>query len=626
MTTLQLGSFKNLDDMNRQLTNYKQLLQAQIRNAKRNEDLFSHAFDTENKSIPLVQPMQYKNAEQEESDKNLQYQKAFQMIQNLFKYPSDAKSVMDSLSENYNLSDVNRFFPTFLGELKTTNLTPRYFLSQWDRFYTRLQSQGDNLIQVGIQDDRARYFLQQDANKILKFVKSEGNLTPLQLRQVQRKLNERIQKIGLGEIKEDTDIKNFSNAVDEYNKGAYKIIPEGETLEEKKSSIQEQQSQFATRIIDDIVRNLGVSTGIVQKIKTGPAIKLQEQIKERVEERVKEGEVGQRLQPIIELRDIIERRLERSKKKILKSIEKWESKSFDPTILEEKRNKALEQLENERFNQSEKVIKPRLLKAVNMGVIDEKQYEQVLNNYNEKTNRLLDNLSEQVNKSINKQKEKFETRKEKKLTKLSELVKKPKERLESKEKSKEFVFEPKPMKPKRSFMEPKLEEELIPISEAKPQLTSEDAIKYLRDEGMFQKKKNVFQSGVSKSKLESAYKKIINLPIEKKTRNEMMDEILGHIERKSIIIPEAAFSEAAIEPPPMEYESKGEGMSRNKIIKISDLAIALPHLKKSKKYGGKLYNVKDIKKILKKGKVKVQHGGFLGIALPLVMSLLSGSS
>lgn len=595
-SSLQIGSFKNKADLDKKLTDYKQLLAASIRVAKRNEDAFKNAYTTEGISIPQVEPMKYKNVEQELMDQNLQYQRAFQTIQSLFKYPADAKSVIDQLADNYTLSDVNKYLPTFLTELKTTDLNPRYFLSQWDRYYTRLQSQGDNLIQVGILDDKARYLYQQDVNKIMKFLKTEGQgrFTPLQLRQLQRKFNERVQKIGIDE-REDIGIKKLSSLIDEYKRGAIEIVPEGKTVEERKSSIQEQQSKIIGKLLENVVNESGVDFGRAkEKVKL-----IKEQLKEKVEPQVIPRLTSEVMEPLVkvaekrrqQISDSFDRRinalqseLERLKSEDLSAgLEKYKQIGRDLAKQERVYRKSIQ----EEIQRTEEEYKS--------GNLTEEQFNSQVDLLVELRKEGLSEERAKLTEAYKKDKAKIKE----KLASREKAIVETSKKLSQVEKSKEERLERlKPRIPRVPAPEIEMK---VPELESKEPSSGEPSGRSIVSSEGYLTRNGTLQANLSKKILVDLYTKIYQNPPDKSTKITELRTAISN-----------------------SFKPVGSGIRNGqKIIKISDIVEALPHLKRAKKYGGKIHNAAEIKKRLKKGGVPIQHGGVLGIALPLIMSLLS---
>lgn len=169
---MNVGSFRDSTDVDNQLTKLKQTLQLQIKNAKREAEGFRSSFTSSGEvKPPVVASTQYRSIEDEQADKTLQLQNALKSLNMIFKYPLDAKNTLDMIVENYNPVEFNKYLPEFLRELGSVEgITPSKFVNQWERFITILRSRGDNLIKIGVNDDKAKILLIQEEKAVEKFI------------------------------------------------------------------------------------------------------------------------------------------------------------------------------------------------------------------------------------------------------------------------------------------------------------------------------------------------------------------------------------------------------------------------------------------------------------------------
>ncbi|NBO22353.1 hypothetical protein EBU94_03295, partial [bacterium] len=171
-----IGSFKNPQDEKRQMDRYFERLRLKQKLIKAQEMVNQDTYTS--LGAPKVSPvgdMTYQNIQQELADNTLQLQKAQQNLRNFFKYPQDAKATLDLILETYTAAQFNQVLPEFILELKgVKDITPSYFANQFDRFMIIKKSRGDNLVQIGVNDNPAKISnLQKVANIIGVLDKSE---------------------------------------------------------------------------------------------------------------------------------------------------------------------------------------------------------------------------------------------------------------------------------------------------------------------------------------------------------------------------------------------------------------------------------------------------------------------
>jgi len=171
---MNIGSFKDITDEKRQMSKYFEILKLQQKLALQQGDANKQAYTSTGEfQPPAVAGTQYQSIEQEIQDNSLQTQRALSNLQNIFKYPKDAKTTLDMILENHSPALFNQVLPEFMTELKgVKDITPSYFSEQFDRFITIKKSRGDNLVQIGVNDDKAKILAVQKADAIEKYLKS----------------------------------------------------------------------------------------------------------------------------------------------------------------------------------------------------------------------------------------------------------------------------------------------------------------------------------------------------------------------------------------------------------------------------------------------------------------------
>ena len=184
-----IGSFKNPQDEKRQMDRYFERLRLKQKLIKTQEMVNKDTYTSLGAPKPSpIGDMTYQNIQQELADNTLQLQKAQQNLRNFFKYPQDAKATLDLILETYTAAQFNQVLSEFIPELKgVKDITPSYFANQFDRFMTIKKSRGDNLVQIGVNDNPAKISnLQKVANIMGVIDKSEDykNLSAGQRRQL----------------------------------------------------------------------------------------------------------------------------------------------------------------------------------------------------------------------------------------------------------------------------------------------------------------------------------------------------------------------------------------------------------------------------------------------------------
>ena len=184
-----IGSFKNPQDEKRQMDRYFERLRLKQKLIKTQEMVNKDTYTS--LGVPKPSPvgdMTYQNIQQELADNTLQLQKAQQNLRNFFKYPQDAKATLDLILETYTAAQFNQVLSEFIPELKgVKDITPSYFANQFDRFMIIKKSRGDNLVQIGINDNPAKISNLQKVSNIMGVIdKSEDykNLSAGQRRQL----------------------------------------------------------------------------------------------------------------------------------------------------------------------------------------------------------------------------------------------------------------------------------------------------------------------------------------------------------------------------------------------------------------------------------------------------------
>ena len=184
-----IGSFKNPQDEKRQMDRYFERLRLKQKLIKTQEMVNKDTYTSLGTPKPSpVGDMTYQNIQQELADNTLQLQKAQQNLRNFFKYPQDAKATLDLIVETYTAAQFNQVLPEFIPELKgIKDITPSYFANQFDRFMTIKKSRGDNLVQIGVNDNPAKISNLQKVSNIMGVIdKSEDykNLSAGQRREL----------------------------------------------------------------------------------------------------------------------------------------------------------------------------------------------------------------------------------------------------------------------------------------------------------------------------------------------------------------------------------------------------------------------------------------------------------
>lgn len=151
-----VGSFKNVEDVNKKLQKYKETLDLQSQLQQRQEEANKAVYKMgQVQPVPATQMPKYGSVEEEMADENAQSQQMMEILQTIFKYPKDAKRAYDLfVDEGYLPADFNRLSGEFLQVIKNIrNITPEFFMRNWERFYTQVQSFGDSLVNIGIMDN-----------------------------------------------------------------------------------------------------------------------------------------------------------------------------------------------------------------------------------------------------------------------------------------------------------------------------------------------------------------------------------------------------------------------------------------------------------------------------------------
>lgn len=151
-----VGSFKNVADVNKKLQKYKETLDLQSQLQQRQEEANKSVYKMgQSQPIQATQLPRYGSVEEELADENAQSQQMMATIQSIFKYPKDGKRAYDLyVDEGYLPADFNRLSGQFLDVVKNIKtMTPEFFMRNWERFYTQVQSFGDSLVNIGIMDD-----------------------------------------------------------------------------------------------------------------------------------------------------------------------------------------------------------------------------------------------------------------------------------------------------------------------------------------------------------------------------------------------------------------------------------------------------------------------------------------
>ena len=153
-----IGSFKNPNDEKKQMDKYLERLRLKQKLVKTQEMINKEVYTSLGVQKPSAIPeMKYQNIQQELTDNTLQLQKAQQNLKSFFKYPQDASVTLDLILQSYSAAEFNQVLPEFITELKgVKDLTPSYFVNQFDRFMTIKKSRGDNLVQIGVNDDKRK--------------------------------------------------------------------------------------------------------------------------------------------------------------------------------------------------------------------------------------------------------------------------------------------------------------------------------------------------------------------------------------------------------------------------------------------------------------------------------------
>ena len=167
-----IGSFKNPNDEKKQMDKYIERLRLKQKLVKSQEMINKEVYTSLGVQKPSAVPeMGYQNIQQELADNTLQLQKAQQNLKSFFKYPQDASATLDLILQNYSPAEFNQVLPEFITELKgVKDLTPSYFSNQFDRFMTIKKSRGDNLVQIGVNDDRRKIENLQKIAGIMGFI------------------------------------------------------------------------------------------------------------------------------------------------------------------------------------------------------------------------------------------------------------------------------------------------------------------------------------------------------------------------------------------------------------------------------------------------------------------------
>jgi hypothetical protein len=243
--TLMIGSFKNPDDEKKQLNKYLERLRLKQKLVKTQEMINKDVYTSSGQPKPSpIQEQVYQNIQQELADNTLQLQKAQQNLLGLFKYPRDAKAALDLIiQDNYTPVVFNQVLPEFIPELKgVKDLTPSYFANQFERFMTIKKSREDNLVQIGVNDDKAKIENIQKVRNIIKNIKNTSIYGELS-GGLKKQVEERLLKLTEPQV-DESGVENYVNYENRIN-----------TLNEYNNLVKEIQTRVNSDEASTYVRN-----------------------------------------------------------------------------------------------------------------------------------------------------------------------------------------------------------------------------------------------------------------------------------------------------------------------------------------------------------------------------------
>jgi len=218
-----IGSFKNPADEKKQLQKYLERLRLKQKLVKTQEMINKDVYTSSGQPKPSpVTDQVYQNIQQELADNTLQLQKAQQNLTGIFKYPRDAKAALDLIIQDYTPVVFNQVLPEFIPELKgVKDLTPSYFANQFERFMTIKKSREDNLVQIGVNDDKAKIENIQKVRNIIKNMKNTSIYRELS-GGLKKQVEERLLKLTEPQV-DESGVENYENyenrirTLNEYN-------------------------------------------------------------------------------------------------------------------------------------------------------------------------------------------------------------------------------------------------------------------------------------------------------------------------------------------------------------------------------------------------------------------------
>ena len=296
--SISVGSYRNRQDINEKLRVYKQTLDLQSQLAQRQEEANRQAYKLQGQPIPATELPKYASYEEELADRSGQLQQMMMTLQKIFKYPKDAKISLDKFTEaGYTPADFNRYAGEFMDILKNTKgLTPQFFMTNWDRFWTRAQSRDDGLIDIGVYDDKQQGTYKVSMDRFLRENLFLGGIDPVEKQRI-LKLVERASNNAEWKA-------NATILLDQYN---------------DPSNTEEEKGDIAGQLIDDIAqqeeKEAEAKRQLLERIRE--LEKLQEEEK-KAEERIQEER--EKVKRILDARER-ERRIIAIEKKFRKEQE-----------------------------------------------------------------------------------------------------------------------------------------------------------------------------------------------------------------------------------------------------------------------------------------------------------------
>ena len=346
---MNIGSFKDITDEKRQMSKYFEILKLQQKLALQQGDANKQAYTSTGEFQPTaVAGTQYQSIEQEIQDNSLQTQKALSNLQNIFKYPKDAKTTLDMILENHSPALFNQVLPEFMTELKgVKDITPSYFAEQFDRFITIKKSRGDNLVQIGVNDDKAKILAVQKADAIEKYLKSMP-----EYQEFPALVKNRIKFV----LKESINTEEGQNMLTELKN---KIdASRSEVLEENASEIENNIRNREEQWIENKIIEIESEGGIVLKTPVVP-IGIRKQFQKEEEQRVYDEATREKRQEIYSQLGL--KRLTETVKKIKAGLKKRKEEKLQEGIPRE----TLKQLQEQYVEETQQKL----------------QYEQDLQDY-----------------------------------------------------------------------------------------------------------------------------------------------------------------------------------------------------------------------------------------------------